>query len=150
MDGVEATRRIRRLPGGNQVKIIAVTASAFAQQRRELREAGMDDFVAKPYRVEELYDRMATHLGLRYRLSDDDASRPAVPLTPALLATVEPELRERLRLALESLDSTAIAGVIGQIGAADAELAAMLSRLTDQFDYPAILAALGAVARHDA
>ena len=50
MDGIEATRRIRQLPGGKDVKIVAVTASAFKEQRRKLLDAGMDDFVRKPYR----------------------------------------------------------------------------------------------------
>ena len=35
MDGIEATRRIRQLPGGKDVKIVAVTASAFDEQRQE-------------------------------------------------------------------------------------------------------------------
>ena len=50
MDGLEATRRIRELPGGKEVKIVAVTASAFMEQRDEILKAGMDDFLRKPYR----------------------------------------------------------------------------------------------------
>ena len=66
MDGVEATRLIRRLPGGNEVKIAAVTASALQEERQMMLEAGMDDFVRKPYRIEEIYDCLARHLGLKY------------------------------------------------------------------------------------
>ena len=51
MDGMEATRRIRALPDGQDVKIVAVTASAFKEQRQEMLDAGMDNFVRKPYRA---------------------------------------------------------------------------------------------------
>ena len=43
-------RRIRELEGGREVKIVAVTASAFASQREEVLAAGFDDFLRKPYR----------------------------------------------------------------------------------------------------
>ncbi len=50
MGGLEAAREIRALEGGRQVKIVALTASAFARQREEVLAAGLDDFVRKPYR----------------------------------------------------------------------------------------------------
>jgi CheY-like chemotaxis protein len=143
LDGVEATRRIRSLPGGDKVKIIAVTASVLSEQRQELGRAGMDDFVNKPYRFEELYDCMAQHLGLHYLYAEDvSAPRPTQPLTPAMLATVDPELRGRLRLALESLHSSHIFDAITQVGVTNPELAVILSRMVDEFDYPTVLDAL--------
>jgi CheY-like chemotaxis protein len=66
MDGVEATRKIRTLPGGDEVKIVAVTASVFREQQQELFDAGIDDVLRKPYRFHEIYDCMARHLGLKY------------------------------------------------------------------------------------
>jgi len=66
MDGFEATRRIRLLPGGSAVKIVALTASAFAEQRAEVLKVGCDDFVPKPFREHQLYECLALHLGLNY------------------------------------------------------------------------------------
>lgn len=48
MDGVEATRRIRRLDPRKGVRIVAMTASIVHSEEVELRAAGMDDFVTKP------------------------------------------------------------------------------------------------------
>jgi len=52
MDGIEATRRIRALaPPAGRVPIIAMTAHAFGEEEARCREAGMDDFITKPFRL---------------------------------------------------------------------------------------------------
>ena len=65
VDGLEATRRIRReLAADRQPWIIALTAGALVDDRDLALEAGMDDFVAKPVRAEEL-DAALTRLPRR-------------------------------------------------------------------------------------
>ncbi|MCX7192340.1 MAG: ATP-binding protein [Proteobacteria bacterium] len=143
MDGIEATQRIRQLPGGAEVKIVAVTASAFMEQRDEMLEAGMDDFVRKPYRFNEIYEVLSKHLGLQYLYSNADAQEDeAVPLTAEMLAVLPAELQCELRAALESLEDERIGAVIHQVTAYNSDLGKTLSHLAGNFDYPAILNAL--------
>ncbi|EIC19378.1 PAS domain S-box protein [Thiorhodovibrio frisius] len=54
MDGLEATRRIRALPQGPDVPIIAMTAAAMTADREASQSAGMNDFLAKPIDIAEL------------------------------------------------------------------------------------------------
>jgi CheY-like chemotaxis protein len=49
----------------DQAKIAAVTASAFASERERVLASGMNDFLRKPYRAEEVFDCLTRHLGVR-------------------------------------------------------------------------------------
>ena len=99
MDGVEAARRIRACEGGHEVKIAAVTASGFAGERSEILLAGMDDYVRKPYRLAEIFECMARHLGVRY-VGEETAgcdSERAGELKAEELSALSGELRKELR-----------------------------------------------------
>ncbi len=65
LDGLQATRAIRQLPGWAQVPILAVTANAFDEDRRACEAAGMNDFISKPFSSEELHQALLRWLQAR-------------------------------------------------------------------------------------
>jgi two-component system, sensor histidine kinase and response regulator len=73
MDGYEATKLIRgvetmrrKISGGQDTVIIALTASAFEEDQSRVLSVGCNDFVRKPFREEVLLEKIAQHLGVRY------------------------------------------------------------------------------------
>ncbi|MBV9613714.1 MAG: response regulator, partial [Acidobacteriaceae bacterium] len=80
MDGYAATRQIRQLPGPiSQVPIIALTASALKEDRERAEQAGMNDFVSKPFRGRELIGKCiawAQVLHTQLPLGDGAAKKP--------------------------------------------------------------------------
>jgi PAS domain S-box-containing protein len=58
LDGLDATRQIRKLPGYEAVPILAMTANAFAEDKARCFKAGMDDFISKPVTPEVLYEAL--------------------------------------------------------------------------------------------
>jgi CheY-like chemotaxis protein len=62
--GLEATWQIRKLPGYRDVPIIAVTANVFAEDRARCIEAGMNDFLIKPFNPEQFFEIMLGALTL--------------------------------------------------------------------------------------
>ena len=62
LDGLDATRRIRRNPDRLHTPIIAMTANAFAEDKARCMAAGMDDFLAKPFSPEDLFSTLLATL----------------------------------------------------------------------------------------
>jgi CheY-like chemotaxis protein len=85
MDGYEAARQIRRLSGpAHRVPIIALTASAFKEDRLRAEEAGMDDFIAKPFHDAELVQKCLSWVQVTlHDSSDESGAEQPVPLPAA-------------------------------------------------------------------
>jgi CheY-like chemotaxis protein len=142
---LEAARRIRRLAGGAQVKIVAATASVFASEREEVLAAGFDDFILKPYRPEEIFGCMGRHLGIRYRMAAEEpqpSRKQGSALSPAAIAALPTALRLELRDAVVTLDAQRISRMIERVGEHDAALHDVMSQCAARFAYTAILNAV--------
>jgi signal transduction histidine kinase/DNA-binding NarL/FixJ family response regulator len=110
MDGYEATCHIRQLPDGKQVKILALTASAFKEQEKQILAAGCDAVLHKPYNESVIFTTMGEQLGLHYVYEEARELITQPPLT-------KPVLEDFQGLTNEWLDEFLTAAQLGDIDA---------------------------------
>ena len=144
MDGYQATQRIKSHLKGQATAIIALTASAFEEERVVALSAGCDDFVRKPFREEELFEKMAHYLGVRY-LYEPLALPPKPEVTPSQvnseLLDVMPALwREQLYHAATQVDAEQIVQLIHQIPPEHASLTVALTEMVNHYRFDRIVA----------
>lgn len=141
MDGYEATKKIRQLANGDKVKIIALTASAFIEQHREIIEVGCDAVLHKPFHIPEIFAALSKHLGVKFIYQDAPvtASSPTSKITADMMATLPSALREELHEATMTLDTEEIDTVIVQIRTIESEIADSLDALAKGYQFDQII-----------
>jgi signal transduction histidine kinase/DNA-binding NarL/FixJ family response regulator len=85
MDGLEVTRRLRKVAETRDTIIIAVSASAFEENRERCLEAGADDFLPKPFRLERLMELLRDHLRIELVYERQAPARDAAPAAARVL-----------------------------------------------------------------
>jgi CheY-like chemotaxis protein/anti-sigma regulatory factor (Ser/Thr protein kinase) len=142
MDGHEAIRQIRAMPGGKSPRIIAVTASAMDENRQELMAIGADDFIGKPYREAELFQKIQAHVGVEYLYAEDPTAATqegAAELTPESLAGWPQNLINPMREAVITADLDELLERIQEVEARDPHIAHGLRYLAEGFQYQKLL-----------
>jgi PAS domain S-box-containing protein len=140
MDGHEAIRRIRAMAGGKAARIVAVTASAMDENRQELMAIGADDFIGKPFREADLFEKIHAQTGVEYDYAEPSPAEPgdeAVDLTPESLASCSQDLIESLREAVITADLDQLLVKIDE--ACDPRVARGLRRMAEAFQYEKLL-----------
>jgi CheY-like chemotaxis protein len=143
MDGREATQRMKATSRGQDTVIIALTATAFEEDREQILLEGCDDFVRKPFRKDEIYDMLVKHLGVRLLYKEAPAppvpAEPAHPLSAQALAALPTDWLADLHRATTKADVHQILSLIDQVRDDDPALAGGLARLARTYQYRKIL-----------
>jgi CheY-like chemotaxis protein len=143
LDGYAATRAIRALPGGDQVKIGALTASAFQEDRAAILAAGCDEMVSKPIEEDRLFGVMERLLGVefRYAAAPPPAAGAGMPdACTRRLAGLSASLRAELVQAATLLDMDGVKGILDRLRPREPELVGALEELLANFRFDAIVA----------
>ncbi|MGA2488756.1 MAG: response regulator [Anaerolineales bacterium] len=136
MDGLEATRQIRHRPGVSQPHIIAMTANVMKEDQEACFAAGMDDYLSKPIRVEEL-------VGALHRCRPHTGAVPASAESVTLAelpGSTSPELAPQHTSSGTELDRAALDKLLALVGGEQA----LLDDLVDSYlqETPPLLASL--------
>ncbi|MES9900676.1 MAG: transporter substrate-binding domain-containing protein [Sedimenticola sp.] len=145
MDGYEATAKIRELPGGDAVKIVAITASVFGEQHQKILDVGCDEVVHKPFRAQEIFGTMQQHLGVRYIYEEkvDSASSTAeqvidIAKAKEMAASLPEKLFDELKQAAIALDLEESYEVLDRVAETEPELSNMLRVCVNEMNFSTI------------
>ena len=144
MDGREATQIIRDLPGGRDIPIVAVTASAFEEMKREILDSGLDDIIPKPIDEGELLEKLRILLDIEYEYQapgDRHDAPIASPIAAGMTVDIPTDLVGQMRDAVEGGFVIRLKELIDQIG--DPELEQGLRELADNFEYEKLMQIFG-------
>lgn len=152
LDGYEATRYIKASVTSHSTVIIALTASAFEEQRRAILSAGCDDFVRKPFQACELLEKLSHHLGIVYEYAEVgvDAASDLVALrtdttsdndrllTAQNLTVMPPDWLDNLRHAAVLCSDVLVLQLLEQVPSEQSQIVYGLRELVESFRFDRI------------
>jgi CheY-like chemotaxis protein len=161
LDGYEATKRIksamRQSISPVDTKIVALTASAFEENRNQAFADGCDDFVRKPFRESDIFRKMTKHLGVRFLYKEQahdrqvngetDAPLP-LPDLPSHIACLPSALKDKLAAATDSCNADEIDRIINEIQTLNSHLGDALMLLARKFAYQEIMGLIDTAKDH--
>ena len=144
LNGFEASQEIKASPQGRETIIIAITASAFAGDRQKILSYGCDDMVSKPFRPEELFDKMARYLEVKYIYRDNTLQQKQsiinnYSISSVNLEMVSSEWLEQIKQWACEGNYTELQQAIAQLPLEQKNLRIALSDLVENFQFEAIL-----------
>ncbi|MGF1486929.1 MAG: ATP-binding protein [Prochloraceae cyanobacterium] len=154
MNGYEATKKIKATKLGKKTTIVALTASVLNPEPLLVKEAGCDDFLSKPFKENEIFEKMAVYLGVRYVYEEksqrkarfNDIPLTALTTTPSLEAELRPlieqmpkQWRENIYKAAVGVRETRIRESIAAIPEDFSPLTKTLTEMVDLLDFDSIV-----------
>jgi len=146
MDGYEATKRIKTATNSPPV-VIALTGSAFEEDRIVALSTGCDDFVRKPFRAEVIFEKMAEYLGIKYIYATEESKLPTLPQSSMIsanelenaIAQMSGEWVEQLHQAAIRVNAKRILQLSEEIPPSQTALAQTLTDLVNDFLFEEII-----------
>jgi PAS domain S-box-containing protein len=147
LDGYQATQQIKAMADPPPA-IVALTGSAFEEERAYALSIGCDDFLRKPFRAEIIFEKMAEYLGVRYRYGEAQEN-PSIGSTPTVqapaltsqdLSVMSPEWIAQFHQAATRVNSRLLMDAISEIPASHNRLAEALTHLVNHCRFEEIVA----------
>jgi len=160
MDGIQATQLIRKTLASSKnphkVVIIAVTAGVFPDQKEQIIATGMDDFIAKPFDMEQVFNKIARHLGIQYQQQVQSAVPDQKPLAELPVQSEQTaqdkeqldDLLKQMKTACETGDISQINSLYKQLknsGVLSKENSQKWAEMIKQFDFDSIIEVVSAI-----
>jgi len=147
IDGYEATRQIKSTEKGKKTKVIAVTASAFAEDEKKVLDTGVDGYVRKPIIAEYLFEELKKVLGLNYIYEEIDENTTSGKeenenITKKDISVLPEDLVSKLRDAVEQGEMERLLELISKVEPINEKAAKVLLKLAQRFEYEKLISIL--------
>lgn len=145
MDGYEATRKIKASPDIKNTAIIAVTASAFEEDKQRVYAAGADGYLAKPFKDEELFENIGRMTGAEYRYEEAGSGQKGSEIAgdEAVMrkgiSALPPDLVGKLRAAVEGAHFDRLNDLAKQLIKEHPTLAQRMQEMAARYEYEALI-----------
>jgi PAS domain S-box-containing protein len=146
MDGYEAIERIKASAQGKKTPIIAVTASAFEEDRQKVLASGADEFIRKPILANELFAKIQERLHIVFLYVEESQSMAASVDKSSAKSMAEGlprELTGQLKEALTVLDLHTFEGFLPEVAKHAPQLAEALKQLSHGYEVSMLMDILG-------
>jgi signal transduction histidine kinase/DNA-binding response OmpR family regulator len=140
MDGYEATRKIKASPNSRNTAIVAVTASAFEEDKKRILAAGADDYLSKPFKDAELFEIIGRLTGAEYLYEETSSLKVSETADDKVLmcktvAALPPDLVNQMRAAVESADIDQLNDLVLQLAKGQPLLAKQIQEMAARYEY---------------
>ena len=139
MDGYQATKIIRQKENEKYTPIIALTATAFNENRKLILKMGCDDFIPKPLQEEVLLEKIAAYTGAKYIyefdqiISRSEKNINLEKLAPESLHIMSEKWRREIYHAALNCNQNLVLQLIEQIPQSSSQLKKQLNYLADNY-----------------
>jgi len=140
MDGYEATKRIKSTAKGIQTPIVALTASTFEDELKKIDSLGIQGYIRKPFKENELFNTIGKILGIKYIYEDEILATPTKYTTDN--STLEQDIAKlpnnlllKMQNALAIADLDLLIQLIKSIEPNNMDLVRQLMHMVVNYDY---------------
>ena len=144
IDGYEATRKIKASPDIRNTAIVAVTASAFEEDKQRILAAGADGYLSKPFKDAELFETIGRLTGAEYLYEEPGGGENVIEtagdnaLMRKTIAALTTDLVNQMRAAVESADIDLLNELTLQLVTEQPLLAKQIQEMATRYQYEAL------------
>jgi len=154
MDGYEATRKIKASPDIRNTAIVALTASAFEEDKKRILDAGADGYLSKPFKDAELFEIIGQLTGAEYLYEDTGSLKVSETADDKVLmrktvAALPSDLVNQMRAAVGSADLDLLNELALQLAAQQPLLAKQIQEMATRYEYEALTKLFSGRENHD-
>lgn len=142
LSGEDSIKMIRELPNSKDIKIIILSASALLHEQKELSKLNIDDFLSKPYNMNDIYGMMKKHLGLAYIYKGNSSEKNSVVSTEEfkkLLCELDEDMKKRLHDTALLLEQDKLDEIAKELQELHPKLSHKIYEISKKFNFQEIL-----------